>query len=112
MATAVIKTVLNIYRMKGTHDSLISSDKSPKLSKVGFFTKMCGGKMNSSSSGLKALQTVYTSGIIMKKPTTASNTKLQISPPRERAWRAREPCRSRLTLVSAIPYLPTLFSNF
>ena len=53
-----IRIKFKMYLENGTHDSLISKLKSEKLSNVGFLTRICGGKINNSSNGLKALHIV------------------------------------------------------
>ena len=49
--------LLRTYRRKGTVDTPSEDIRSTKFCEVGLRTKNCGGKMNSSSSGLKAVQT-------------------------------------------------------
>ena len=63
--TTVINTVLNMYLEKVTHDFPIVTNKSWKLSIVGFCANTFGGNKNSSSNGFKALLTAKTSGNTM-----------------------------------------------
>ena len=53
----VIKIVLNKYLVNVTHDLPSVTNRSEKLSSVGFCAKIFGGNLNSSSSGFKAFAT-------------------------------------------------------
>ena len=55
--TAVMSTVLNRYLEKVTQDFPMVTNRSEKLSVVGFFGSMVGGNRNNSSSGFSALPT-------------------------------------------------------
>ena len=76
----VINTVLNMYLEKGTHDWLISTNTSWKLSKVGFLTKKRGGKINNSSKGFKELLMAKTKGSAIKDPISIKKKILKKSP--------------------------------
>ena len=69
----VINTVLKRYLENGTHDFPRSTNRSWKLSMVGFLTKNLGGYMNISSIGLKALFMAYTIGIAMNTANRPKN---------------------------------------
>jgi hypothetical protein len=71
--TMVMVSVFKRYLEKGTHDSVRSMNTSPKLSSVGRCGNNLGGKMNNSSSGLKALPTENITGISMNRATMNIN---------------------------------------
>ena len=60
--TTVINTVLNMYLEKGTHDFPMVTNKSEKLSSVGFKAHTVGGTFNNSSNGFNALLMENTRG--------------------------------------------------
>ena len=63
--TTVMNAVLNMYLEKVTQDFPIVTNRSEKLSMVGFWANIFGGNMNSSSRGFRALLTANTSGKII-----------------------------------------------
>ena len=89
--TAVIKTVLNIYLVTGTHELCNSTKISTKFLYVGFRGNIVGGKRHNSSSGFREFPTVYIIGKAIKTPKTATMEKRTMLPPSERLtrfWRA------------------------
>lgn len=64
----VMMIVFNMYLENGTHESLMTVNRSVKFSNVGFRTKIFGGYWNSSSSGFKQLLMIMTSGSAINTP--------------------------------------------
>ena len=79
--TIVTNIVLKKYLEKGTSELPKALTKSEKLFNVGFLTKNLGGYKNISSRGLKALDTVNTSGYALKLPNFGKKMNKAISPP-------------------------------
>ena len=84
VVTMVVNRLLNRYFVKGTQVLEHIAIRSMKLSQVGLTTYIRGGKMNSSSKGLKALTMAYTSGSANTAPESVSTIATRKLPARER----------------------------
>lgn len=76
--TTAIKTVLKMYRDMGMSELFISTERSEKLSSVGWVTKKRGGKIHSSLRGFRALLMVYTSGSTIKEAHSSRKARFTI----------------------------------
>ncbi|MCY9693857.1 hypothetical protein [Paenibacillus alginolyticus] len=72
MATET-NTLLKMYLVKGTIEVSVAVSRSKKLRSVGLCTKNRGGYRNSSSSGLNAVETMYTIGSAVNETSASMN---------------------------------------